>query len=186
MSMSQSRPVLLWVRREFRLADHPALAAAARGGSPVIPVYVRDDEACGRWRPGAASRWWLDGSLTAFCEELRRYDLHVVMRTGRAADVLAGLVRETGAEELCFTRAYEPWAIAQEEGVAAACADLGVSVRRFGGRLLFEPEDVATKSGEPFHVTKTAVVLIGDVRQRPHLCGVEGAVGNGDAQHRCV
>ena len=32
---------VLWLRRDLRLADHPALAAAA-GDGRVLPLFVRD------------------------------------------------------------------------------------------------------------------------------------------------
>ncbi|MEM1335448.1 MAG: deoxyribodipyrimidine photo-lyase, partial [Actinomycetota bacterium] len=33
---------LLWFRRDLRLADHPALLAAAADGAEVVPVFVFD------------------------------------------------------------------------------------------------------------------------------------------------
>ncbi|HEX6786109.1 MAG TPA: deoxyribodipyrimidine photo-lyase, partial [Acidimicrobiales bacterium] len=36
-----SRPAVVWFRRDLRLADHPALAAAAADG-PVVPLFVLD------------------------------------------------------------------------------------------------------------------------------------------------
>ena len=34
------RPVIVWFRQDLRLADNPALAAAARSGRPLLPVYI--------------------------------------------------------------------------------------------------------------------------------------------------
>ena len=48
-------PVIVWFRDDLRLSDHPALAAAARIGVPVIGLYVLD-EASGGVRPLAARR----------------------------------------------------------------------------------------------------------------------------------
>ncbi|WP_288485077.1 deoxyribodipyrimidine photo-lyase, partial [uncultured Novosphingobium sp.] len=39
MSASDKSPQIVWLRRDLRLADQPALSAAAEQG-PVIPVYV--------------------------------------------------------------------------------------------------------------------------------------------------
>jgi len=36
-------PVVLWFRSDFRLHDNPALFEAAASGSPVIPVFIRDE-----------------------------------------------------------------------------------------------------------------------------------------------
>ncbi len=57
-----TKPQIVWLRRDLRLADQPALYAAAQAG-PVIPVYVLDDDAAGHHAYGGASRWWLHHSL---------------------------------------------------------------------------------------------------------------------------
>ena len=69
-------PILVWLRRDLRLADQPAFHAAAAGGAaaggaPVVPVYVLDDEGAGSRALGGASRWWLHHSLTALDKDLR-------------------------------------------------------------------------------------------------------------------
>jgi hypothetical protein len=37
---SSRRPVIVWLRRDLRLADNPALHAAAASGRPVLPVFI--------------------------------------------------------------------------------------------------------------------------------------------------
>ncbi|MCG8442345.1 MAG: DNA photolyase family protein, partial [Caulobacterales bacterium] len=149
---SPDAPALLWLRHDLRLADHPALSAASAGGRAVVPVFILDDAAPGRWRMGGASRWWLHHSLAALGADLERLGSRLVLRRGATLPTLLALAAEAGAGELCVTRAYEPWAAALEGEVAEAGAAAGLRVRRFGGSLLFEPEAVATKSGEPFRV----------------------------------
>ena len=39
--------IVVWLRRDLRLADNPALAAAAARG-PVVPVFVLDPRLLGR------------------------------------------------------------------------------------------------------------------------------------------
>ena len=63
-------PILVWFRRDLRLADQMALAAAARSG-PVIPVYILDDETPKHRIMGGASRWWLNHSLASLDANLR-------------------------------------------------------------------------------------------------------------------
>lgn len=41
--MSNSKPTLVWLRRDLRLSDHPALLAACENGGAVIPVFIHDD-----------------------------------------------------------------------------------------------------------------------------------------------
>ena len=91
-------PVIVWLRQDLRLADHPALIAAATQG-PVIFLYVLDDETPGEWKIGAASRWWLHRSLEAL-----RTKVPLVLRRGAAHKVIAEVLKETGASALHFTR----------------------------------------------------------------------------------
>lgn len=145
-------PVLLWVRRELRLADHPALVTAAASKRPVIPVFVLDDEAPARWAMGAASRWWLGNSLGRFAQALDGLGSRLIIRRGRTEDVLAQLAGETGAASVYMTRAYEPWARRLETRLKSKLQGAGIELKRFAGGLLFEPEMIATQQGGSFRV----------------------------------
>ena len=92
-------PTLLWLRQDLRLHDHPALIAAAHAG-PVIPVYVLDDDAPGKWTMGGAQRWWLHHTLDAFGKSLADKGSKLVLRRGDAVQVLKALMEETGAEQI--------------------------------------------------------------------------------------
>ena len=93
----------MWFRQDLRLSDHAALSAAAAAG-PVIPLFILDDETPGEWCWGGASRWWLHKSLEALNAKLP-----LVLRRGRADQVLERVIAETGASAIYFTRDYAPW-----------------------------------------------------------------------------
>lgn len=155
--MTQEMPkpdsvALLWYRRDLRLRDHPALTAAVESGARVIPVYILDDETPGRWRMGGASRWWLAQSLRSLDAGLKRAGSRLTLRRGAARQVIADLIAETGASAVYFTRGYEPFQRQLEEHLKEDFAAKDVECRRFGGQILFEPEKVKNKSGEPFRV----------------------------------
>ncbi len=63
-------PIIVLFRQDLRVDDHPALTAAVEAGVPVVPLYVLDDDAAGKWRLGSASRWWLHTSLERLAEAL--------------------------------------------------------------------------------------------------------------------
>ena len=133
------------------MGDNAALTAACGGGQPVLPVYIRDDASAGRWPNGGASRWWLHGSLERLDADLRCIGSRLTLRTGSSLEVLAGLVRETGAEAIHWNRCYEPGEPELEERLRDQLGD-AASLRRFAGRLLFAPEVVRTGSDRPFQV----------------------------------
>ena len=114
-------PIVVWFRQDLRIADQPALAAAAETGRPVVPLYVLDDVSPGPWRMGGASRWWLHGSLMSLADDLERLGSPLVLRRGRSADVVAAVARETDAAAVHCTRHVEPfWCAADRELDASA------------------------------------------------------------------
>ncbi|MGB1141855.1 MAG: cryptochrome/photolyase family protein, partial [Halioglobus sp.] len=145
-------PVIYWFRQDLRIDDLPGLNAAAASGQPVLPIFILDDEAPGAWPLGGASRWWLHHSLAALSGQLTSHGADLHLYRGKTADILPTLVEATGATAIFCSRAIEPWARNQEEQLHACFSERGVEVRRYPGALLFEPETIHTKAGEPFKV----------------------------------
>jgi deoxyribodipyrimidine photo-lyase len=118
-------PALVWFCRDLRLADNPALTAAAGGGRPVLPVYVLDEAAAGRWAPGGAARWWLHHSLAALAGALEARGAPLHLARGRAEVVLPALAQAADAAEVHAGRLYEPWARERDRRMAEALEDCG-------------------------------------------------------------
>ena len=150
--MPKPTPVLVWFRRDLRLADNPALSAAAKGGRPIVPIFILDEETTGTRPLGGASRWWLHQSLAALAIDLSRRGVRLVLRRGPAAEVLNGLVAETGADAVFWNRRYDPASVARDRGIKRALTERGITVESFNASLLAEPWHVATKAGKPFSV----------------------------------
>lgn len=125
------------------------LHEAARSGRPLIPVAILDPVAEG-W--GAAARWRWGEGLRVFGSELAARGARLVLRRGLAAEVLAQLAGETGAEAVWWSRAYDPAARARDVAVKAALRGAGMAARSFPGHLLFEPDAVATGQGTGYKV----------------------------------
>lgn len=144
-------PVILWFRRDLRLADNPALARAVETGRPVVPVYIRDEGSEIR-RMGAASDWWLDKSLRALGADLARRGAPLVLRRGDSEAELRRLIAETGADTVLMNRLFEPDAFARDADIAHALKADGIQCRGFNGSLLRPPGSVLNGSGQPYRV----------------------------------
>ncbi len=149
MQANERPPIVLWFRKDFRLSDHPALAEATRQGRPIIPVCILDEVV---ERYGAAPKWRWGEAVAHFSGSLEALGSRLTLRRGRALDVLQQLVRETGAEDVWWTRAYDPDAIARDIDVKSTLTQSGLGVRSFPGHVLFEPWTVTTKAGGFFQV----------------------------------
>ena len=134
-------PTIVWFRRDLRLSDQAALAAAA-GAGPVVPVYILDDETPRHRRMGAASRWWLHHSLASLDAGLQARGSRLILRRGRSEDELARLIGETGAAAVHCLHHYEPWWRNAERAVAKRMKLVG-----HDGNYLAPPGSVTTGSG---------------------------------------
>ena len=147
-------PHIVWLRRDLRMADHPALYAAAQAG-PVIPVYVLDDDRAGDHAYGGASKVWLHHSLESLGKSYGAHNSRIVLRRGDAPQVLAALADETGATCIHAMRHYEPWWKEAEDELRDALAGLGGEQRRlclYDGNYLLPPGSVTTGSGDPYKI----------------------------------
>lgn len=149
--MTDTATTIVWFRQDLRLADNPALSAAAKAGT-VVPLYILDHETPGKWQLGGASRWWLHESLEALAASLEKLGSKLILRRGHPAKILDDVIRETKATAVVWNRQYEPFAIARDKGIKAALEQRGIEVTSFNGSLIAEPWTIATGSDGPFRV----------------------------------
>ena len=96
-------PVVHWFRRDLRLADNPALVAAVREArdvdDEVVALYVLDPDL---WRSSGLPRLaYLAATLAALHDAC---DGRLVVRHGRAGDVVPALAREVGLSPVDLAR----------------------------------------------------------------------------------
>jgi deoxyribodipyrimidine photo-lyase len=180
MTSPTTRPVIVWFRRDLRLADNPALAEAAATGAPVVPLYIHDEALDGR-PMGAASKWWLDKSLRALAVDLKDRGAPLMLRSGESESVVRSVIAETGAQTVLMNRMFEPAAWERDAGIAQGLKADGVTCRGFNGTLLARPGSVRTGQDAPYKVFTPFLKALLDVAEEPAprdgpraLDGVEG------------
>ena len=146
------RRTIVWFRKDLRLRDNPTLEFALANKREVIPVFIWDEEEGGRWSPGAASRWWLHQSLKSLAASIEKSGGRLLFEKGKPADVLPLVAKENGANEVLYSRAYDPGGLATQEAVEEALDRSGIETQSFNSSLLNEPWDVKNSSGKPFQV----------------------------------
>ena len=108
---------LLWLRRDLRLSDNPALNAAISDGGAVVPIFIFDDFEEHEWSLGQASRWWLHRSLEKLSGDIQKRKNKLIIRSGHAYSIIKELLNETGAMRVFWNRCYEPEAIQRDKDI---------------------------------------------------------------------
>ena len=137
---------IVWFRQDLRLADQPALAAAAAAG-PVLAVYVLDDTRFGGWPMGAAARWWLHHSLEALAGSLAKIGLTLVLRRGDPAVVIPALAAAAAAGVVHAGATHEPGWRKAEAAIGKALAKDGRRLALHRTSTLIDPEAVRSQTG---------------------------------------
>ncbi len=144
--------IIHWFRRDLRITDNTALAAAARDADRVIPVFVLDDHYGGDPKIGPARFRFLRESLEELQGALVAAGGRLVVRPGPAARALPELVAETGATAVYANAEIGPYPDERDAAAAAALRRIGAELRLFPDALLVEPDALLSGSGEPYTV----------------------------------
>ncbi len=135
----------MWFRRDLRLADHPALMAAAAAGD-VVPLYVVDPAFANAGAPRRA----------VMCDALEALDLSMgrslVYRHGDPTTVVPALAAEVGAAEVFVTRDYGPYGRRRDAAVHSALRAGGRSLVGVGAPYAVMPGTVTKGDGAPYAV----------------------------------
>ena len=138
---SQAYPyavAMMWFRRDLRLGDHPALAAAVRTGE-VAPIYIRDHSLATSERRSS----YLAASLQALDESLGG-NLHVF--EGNPVEILKKLSAQYG--EIFATEEFTPRAILRDKKLAKA----QLTINHVGSPYAVTPGRVRKSDGTPYRV----------------------------------
>jgi deoxyribodipyrimidine photo-lyase len=145
--MTTEAPVVLWFRRDLRLADHAALHTAAGHSERALALYVLDDRLL---KPAGTPR-------TAFLlDSLRELDSalagRLLVRRGDPVREVVDAAREIGASAVHVTADLAPYGRKRDAAVAKALAEHGIDWVVTGSPYAVTPGRVTKPDGDPYRV----------------------------------
>jgi deoxyribodipyrimidine photo-lyase len=160
---------IVWLRRDLRLHDHPALCAALAAGGGLIPCFCLDPRLlAGRHASGPRTQFMLE-CLADLDVSLRERGSRLVVRHGEPERVLPELARRAGAATVHLSADAGGFARERDRRVEEA-------LRRDGVRAILHPgvfavddlEALRTTSGGPYTVfTPFHRAWLREPRRRP-------------------
>ncbi len=142
--MTSARSIL-WFRRDLRLDDLPALAAAHAHGD-VVPLFVVDPAFSASGAPRLA---YMSAALQALDD---RIGGSLVYRHGDPAAVVPAVAAEVGAEVVVVSRDFGPYGRRRDAAVAERLASDGRRLQGVGSPYAVDPGTVVKNDGTPYAV----------------------------------
>ena len=144
---------LLWFRRDLRLDDNSALAAAIASGTEILPVYIHGTNQVSELSEGGASQWWLHHALKDLDDTLQELgaQLHLI-KAHQVAETVFDLVRKYEIEAVFWNRRYQPAAIELDAEIKKQLRHEGVEVQSYNSSVMNEPHAILNLSGRPYQV----------------------------------
>jgi deoxyribodipyrimidine photo-lyase len=142
---------VVWFRRDLRVHDHPALAAAVADG-PVAPLFVLDPVLLTGRFASPNRIWYLLGAVEALRVAVAGLGGRLTVRVGSPEEVVPTFAEEVGAATVHVSRDYTPFGRRRDRAVADILARSGVAFEAARGVLVQEPEDVLSGTGRPYSV----------------------------------
>ncbi len=136
-----------WIRRDLRLHDNEALAAALERADSVIPLFILDPALIAGENAGEKRLAFLYGGLRALDEALRARGSRLILREGEPVGALEAIFTATGAEAVFAEADFTPYARARDARAAAV-----VPLTLMGGLTVHPPDLVRKPDGDPYVV----------------------------------
>ncbi len=164
-------PAVLWYRRDLRVHDLPALAAAVADGGEdgVVPVFCFDDTLLHGRFASARRTWQLLQTLEALDARWHELGGRLWWRRGDPAKELAAVVELTGATDVHASEDFSGFARGRDERVGQALEAVGATLALHPGiAIASDLSALRTKSGTP-HIVFTPFSKVWAAQERREL-----------------
>ena len=141
---------IVWLGRDLRLTDQPALRAALESHEVVVPAFCLDDRLLhGRHASGPRAQFLLE-ALSDLDRSLRERRSGLVIRRGPPERELPALAKEIGADEVHYSADVGPFARRRAAAVRRALAS--VDVVAHPGVTVVDVRSISTHAGKPYTI----------------------------------
>ena len=140
---------VVWLRRDLRLQDQPALTAACAECDDVIPLFVFDDPLLRSRQFGSPCVTFMVSCLYELAGAMAARGLVLQWRQGNPIDEVIRFVADVRADTIYWNRDYEPVSIERDRTVQQVLMTRGVLVHTFKDHVVFEAEEIRGSTGNP-------------------------------------
>ena len=143
---------LVWFRRDLRIDDNVALSAALASHEQVYAVFVFDTDILAPLPRRDRRVEFIWHSVAELATALRESGGGLLVRHGRAQELIPQLAETLQVDAVYANRDYEPGAIARDAAVQARLKADHRQFLDFKDQVIFDRAELLNRSGKPFSV----------------------------------
>ena len=152
--MTSYKSTILWLRRDLRVLDNPALSEAVRASESVVAVYIATPQ---QWRIHGMAPIQSDlirRRVIELKKEFSQLNVHLLLLEADDYEVqvslLVKVVKIVGAEAVFATREYEVNERVRDSRVETELTN--IPFHWYDSRCILPPQSVVNRQGEPYKV----------------------------------
>ena len=142
---------VVWLRRDLRLHDHPALSAALAACDKVHILFIFDPVVLEPLRDQPSDRRlsFIIDALLDINARLMQYQTSLHIQYGHATEIIPAFVKTHQVNTLYFNRDYTPYTRKRDAAVQAA---VSCAVQSYADQLHHEPDVILKPDKTPYKV----------------------------------
>src|ERR687885_1474515 len=144
--------ILFWHRRDLRISDNIGLAGARQKSQKVVGVFCLDPNILERDDVAPARVTYMIGCLESLQESYIKAGSQLLVLHENPCQALPTLAGALNAKAVFWNWDVEPYARKRDRTVAEALKEKGIEVHNHWDQLLHSPENIRSKSQEPYTV----------------------------------
>ena len=150
--MTKQKVTFFWFRRDLRLEDNTALFHALQSDTPVIPLFIFDEEILENLPKNDPRVSFIYDSLQNINNQLLEINSSVLIKKGKSLDIWKSLSTEFDIQEVFFNKDYEPFAIKRDLAISSLLQENNIKVCTYKDHVIFEEKEIVKADGLPYTV----------------------------------
>ena len=141
-----------WFRRDLRLEDNTALNNALKSNTPIIALFIFDDNILNNLPKNDPRVNFIYDTLTSLNLKLKEHGSSILIKKGKALNVWKELVEKYSIEHVYANKDYEPYALERDKEVRTILKNKKIQFSLYKDQVIFEELEVVKNDNTPYTV----------------------------------
>ncbi|MBU2912366.1 cryptochrome/photolyase family protein [Reichenbachiella agariperforans] len=150
--MKEEKISIFWFRRDLRLEDNHGLWRALSSNSPVLPIFIFDDNITAELDKADPRITFIYDQLTHISKTLVGKSSQLYCKQGDPLEIWKSIIEEFNIDTVYANEDYEPYAIQRDKNIAQLLAQSNIQFNLHKDQVVYAKDDILKADGSPYTV----------------------------------